>query len=185
MKYTKDYRMDDYDIIMSHLSALRGKPDCRYLEIGVFEGRSLLGRMSDLFTHPSCRAVGVDSWRCPGWKESRHQRIKGNAYANLEGRDRITLLEMTGLEAMIDLDLESFDLVYIDADHRSFAVFADACTAWCLVKKGGYMLFDDTGEDYWRNADGDGPLRAVRRFLVCTPTATVLHMGKQTLLRKD
>ena len=43
-----------------HFAPYRGRPGLRYLEVGVFEGRSLLWMIDQVLTHPSSQATGID-----------------------------------------------------------------------------------------------------------------------------
>lgn len=52
-----------------------------------------------------------------------------------------------------------FDFIYIDGDHSYEAVYHDAVKSWFVLKKGGYILFDDY--------DGytDGTTKGIDKFL--------------------
>jgi hypothetical protein len=45
------------------LGHLRGKPNIHYLEIGVFEGRSLIWMLENILTHPTSKATCIDVFR--------------------------------------------------------------------------------------------------------------------------
>lgn len=45
--------------------------------------------------------------------------------------------------AQLIVDRREFDLIYVDGSHCSDAVLADATMAFGLLKKEGYMIFDD------------------------------------------
>jgi predicted O-methyltransferase YrrM len=38
---------------------------------------------------------------------------------------------------------KKYDLVYIDAGHRTLDVITDACMSWYLIPSGGIIIFDD------------------------------------------
>jgi predicted O-methyltransferase YrrM len=38
---------------------------------------------------------------------------------------------------------DKIDFIYVDGDHRDFAVYFDAVNSFDLCKSGGYILFDD------------------------------------------
>jgi hypothetical protein len=39
--------------------------------------------------------------------------------------------------------VKSFDIIYVDADHRAKNVYLDAALSWGLLKTGGVLIFDD------------------------------------------
>jgi hypothetical protein len=45
--------------------------------------------------------------------------------------------------AQLIVDRREFDLIYVDGSHCADAVLADATMAFGLLKKEGYMIFDD------------------------------------------
>ena len=53
----------------STLKDFKDKPNLRYLEIGVFEGRSLLWMLENILTHPSSAATAIDMF--PGDLEKK------------------------------------------------------------------------------------------------------------------
>jgi hypothetical protein len=42
------------------LKDLAGKPDLQYLEVGVYEGRSVVWVLENILTHPTSHATGID-----------------------------------------------------------------------------------------------------------------------------
>jgi predicted O-methyltransferase YrrM len=59
---------------------------------------------------------------------------------------KINLIRKPSSEAypeLLEKFKESFDLIYIDGDHRASAVYLDAVNCFELCKKGGIILFDD------------------------------------------
>lgn len=76
--------------------------------------------------------------------ELTHQRLK-----EYEGRYEIH--RKTSLEAAGDFENESFDFVYLDANHAYEAVRDDLAAWWPKVKRGGMLAGDDYGivEEQW------------------------------------
>ena len=58
--FTSDWFTPHIPIWEKVLSPLKGKPDIRYLEIGVFEGRSSLWIAENILTHPSSHLTVID-----------------------------------------------------------------------------------------------------------------------------
>jgi len=117
-----------------HFAHYRGQPGLSYLEIGVFEGRSLFWIIDHVLTHPSSRATGIDIL------------IPGNLRSNLElsgAADRVTLIRGFSHVELRKLPLESFDIVYIDGSHHANDVLSDMVLSWELLKPGGHMILDD------------------------------------------
>ena len=54
----------------------------------------------------------------------------------------LAMMSYHGLAQLI-VDRREFDLIYVDGSHCSDAVLADATMAFGLLKKEGYMIFDD------------------------------------------
>jgi len=119
------------------LNPMKGKPDLTYLEIGVYEGRSFFWVMDNILTAPSSKAVAIDIF--DGDVERRfldNMRRSGHS-------SKIRLIKGFSQQKLRELPLNSFDLIYIDGDHRSKGVLMDAILSWDLLKDGGILIFDD------------------------------------------
>jgi predicted O-methyltransferase YrrM len=119
------------------LAPLRGKQGLRYLEIGVFEGRSLLWMFEHVLTHPSATATAIDVFA-----EDYAKTFDDNIAASGLG-ERVKKLVGPSSAVLRELEAERFDLVYIDGSHTADDVLADAVLAWPLVENGGFVIFDD------------------------------------------
>ncbi len=119
-----------------HLLPLKDKP-LKYLEIGVFEGRSLCWMAENVLLHPKSFGVGIDTWP----KSDEFERAEHNCghHKNL----KLIRSNMT-IEAC-NFSLGHFDIIYIDGDHLAIPVMTDTVLAWPLLKAGGIMIWDDTG----------------------------------------
>jgi predicted O-methyltransferase YrrM len=165
------------------LAGYRGKPDLRYLEIGVFEGRSLLWMFENVLTDPSSRATVIDVFMAD--YESTYD---ANVLASGAG-DRITKLEGPSQQRLRPLEPASFDIIYIDGSHTADDVLADAVLGWPLLREGGVMIFDDyrwTG----RPAGGSLPIEllptlAIDAFITAHRNEIELrHRDYQVFLRR-
>ncbi|KKN88392.1 hypothetical protein LCGC14_0249550 [marine sediment metagenome] len=130
-----------------------GKP-ILYLEIGVFEGMSLTWMFQHILTHPESRAVGIDPWlpMPPKWNMEQIIGIREHALHNLSMRDRLELIHansVTILDVMLrkkgyaGVSRGSLDLCMVDGDHHALGMLADAKMCLPLMRKGGWLLFDD------------------------------------------
>lgn len=45
--------------------------------------------------------------------------------------------------SMLNAELPRFDLIIIDGDHDADPVYQDAVNSYALVKRGGWLMFDD------------------------------------------
>jgi predicted O-methyltransferase YrrM len=121
------------------LAPLKGKPNLNYLEIGVFEGRSLLWMLENVLTDPTARATGIDIFP---W--DTRQTLQANLEASGSAH-KVTAITGPSWQEMRKLPIESFDIIYIDGSHLMPDVLSDAVQGWALLKQGGLMIFDD----YW------------------------------------
>jgi predicted O-methyltransferase YrrM len=81
------------------------------------------------------------------WMDQRYQNTKHNLspWTNqiilLRGKSQNVLPNL--LLSMQNAELPRFDLVVIDGDHRADSVYEDAVNSYMLVKRGGWLMFDD------------------------------------------
>jgi predicted O-methyltransferase YrrM len=96
---------------------------------------------------------------------------------------RLILYRGTSEAILPQLQDFTFDLIYIDGDHREEAVYRDGCWAIKLVGSGGVIIFDDYD---WADGDGKYVTRVgIDRFLAenkDTVSTTFLH--GQAIVRK-
>ena len=119
------------------LQNFRNKPNLRYLEIGVFEGRSLLWMLENILTDSSSAATAIDMF-----PEDLEERFRANLM--LSGlADKVTVIKGTSQQQLRKLPLNSFDVIYIDGSHVARHVFVDAALSWELLRPGGLLIFDD------------------------------------------
>jgi len=112
-----------------------GRPDLKYLEIGVFEGESLCWMLENVLTHPSSSATAIDVVR-------DRELLQTNL--TLSGAEsRVTVLYGWSRFLLRSLPCSSFDIVYVDGGHHSADVFLDLALTWDLLKADGLLLMDD------------------------------------------
>lgn len=142
-RYRKPYKFtsDMFSVNAWHwpstLETFKGKPNLHYLEIGVFEGASLLWMLENILTDPSSWVTAIDIF--PGDLEEKF-------IANLEMsgfREKVKILKGPSQQQLRSLQLNSFDIVYIDGSHVAKHVYLDAALSWDLLKTGGLLIFDD------------------------------------------
>jgi len=113
------------------------KPNVRYLEIGVFEGRSLFWMLNNVLTGDGATAVAVDLFE-PGYENTfiENLRLSGKA-------DRVRTLKGRSESVLHTLPAHSFDIIFIDGSHAARDVLTDAVQGWLLLADNGLMIMDD------------------------------------------
>ncbi len=156
-----------------------------YLEVGVFEGRSLL-YAADLF--PNASLTAIDTF-------DGGDQLSDKVTDNLESRfsrniapvkDRVRVLKGTSLQRLAELsgDIEKYDAIYIDGSHFHRHVLLDTFMAWPLLKTGGILIWDDYGwsREHYR---GKNPAPAIDHFLdVYEGDYKVIFATDQVAIRK-
>lgn len=182
-RFTSGWHGRHVEIWSQVLAPLRGQPDLGYLEVGVFEGRSLLWMLDNVLTHASARATAVD--------------VFGSSYeatfdANLEisgSAAKVTKLVGPSGHVLRGLGGATFDVIYIDGSHTADDVLLDATLCWDLLKPGGLMIFDDYA---WPGRRGAEPLPeelrpqlAIDAFITANRYAIeIVHRDYQVIVRK-
>jgi len=133
------------------------KKPVNMIQIGVFEGADLIWCVQNILGHPDSRVVAIDTWL-----KSRKlsQDIMDNCYVRAQRnlhiwRKRIKLIKGKSQDVLPDLIKNGisigdkpikkgeFDLIVVDGDHHAPAVYSDAMNSFELVKKHGWIVFDD------------------------------------------
>jgi predicted O-methyltransferase YrrM len=161
------------------LEGFKGRAQLRYLEIGPFEGRSLLWMLDNVLTEDSAVAVAVDVFPFDFRQRLEHNLAIGGTAG------KVQVIEGRGELVMRGLESESFDIIYIDGGHAAWTVFQQAGLAWQLLKNDGLLIFDDYR---WRREQLPADLRpeiAIDAFVACFgQQLEVLHSGADVFVRK-
>ncbi len=163
------------------LSGYRDKPNVRYLEIGVFEGRSLIWMLENILTHPTARAVCIDPYSDCEYAEKR-------LYSNLRKsgfRYKVKVIKGFSQFELRRLPLDYFDIIYIDGSHIAPDVLTDGTLSWMLLKNGGILIFDDYRYDLSFPSELR-PRFAIDSFITAYRNyIEILHSGRQVIIRKQ
>lgn len=163
----------------------RGKPNVHYLEIGAYEGRSVVYMLENVLTDPSAKVTAIDVFDGP-YKDKYAANIERTGAA-----DKVTTISNFSQLALRQLPLNSFDIIYIDGSHAKADVLEDAVLSWRLLKAGGVMIFDDY---QWAgffapgtsDAPTDFPKIAIDAFTHCfADHLEVIHNSFQIIVRKN
>lgn len=123
-------------------------PDCNWLEVGSYEGRSSLwildnvlpvdGRLTciDFFNDEESY---INLWGNPGYGK--------RFFENTRDRKNLTALSCSSTQGLTKLTEagERFHGCYLDADHKEKAVYSDLELIWPLLLPGGILVCDDYG----------------------------------------
>lgn len=162
------------------LAPYRGRAGLHYLEIGVYEGRSVVWMVENVLTHPSSRLVGIDIFAEPPDLE---ERFRANL-ARSGFRGKSTVLKGPSQRMLRPLELDSFDIIYIDGSHTLDDVLMDSTLSWDLLKREGLLIQDDYAWKY-DLANDLRPKGAVDAFVhAFWRELEVVHRGYQLVLRK-
>lgn len=158
---------------MNSLLHLKDKPNLRFMEIGVYEGRSTCWFMDNILTDPTSTLLAIDPFggsktlsEEPEYWRQVQENFKNNT---AEYADRVRLLALQSqvvLPTLVESFSEHFDFIYIDGSHEACDVLFDAVLCWKLLKPGGVMIFDDYLWDA-TPTEVERPKIAVDSFLAC------------------
>lgn len=139
---TPEYTADWTAQYARHLAVLQherpGFAPHDYLEVGVYEGRSVHVACGTFSTIARCTAV--DPWPDPAWRQRAERNL-----ALLAPRVAIEMVPQVSRTALPALEHagRTFDMIYIDGAHTADAVYADSCSAYRLLRPGGLLVWDD------------------------------------------
>ncbi len=137
LHFTVDWVTWRSDVWLKVLNRFQGKPDIKYLEIGSYEGKSVIWMMQNILNHPTSKADIVDSFMF-----KTEQLFRNNLKLSKVGDSvKVHIGESHLLTRTFAPN--SYEIIYIDGCHCSRHVLSDAVLCWDLLKVGGIMIFDD------------------------------------------
>lgn len=190
-QYTKDWfkwAPQVWSQLIPHLPERK-----HFLEIGSFEGRSAVWTIENMMEDGG-EIVCIDTWE--GGAEHTPEDMEGT---ELRFHQNITLVRkkfpnravtscrgtsVDWIAALIQ-DKRKFDFIYIDGSHLAKDVLIDACMSWPLLKKDGFIVFDDYA---WKPPGFSllqRPKIAVDAFVnMFEDELIIAHSGYQLVVRK-
>jgi len=159
------------------------------LEIGVFEGRSVVFCLEYA---PQSKVVAIDHFIIKkGWTSSQGITLEidsEDAFDRNVSRygDRVRKIASPSWSGLSDLiyDRHEFDVIYVDAAHTSPDVLADSLLAWRMLKTGGLFIWDDFMLDVW-DMNPNTVTEGICRFLdMYKGQYEWVHAGWQVAVRK-
>lgn len=157
------------------------RPIRHALELGVFEGRSVLWMLDHLDVE---KVTAVDWWD-RAWLEHReHFDTEANFDHNIAPYgDRVVKVKASTLD-FLKTNTATFDLIYIDGGHAGKNVITDAALAHHALRPNGLLIFDDYGQDKDPTRI-DRARGAIDHFMeLFADEYNVIHIGYQVILRK-
>jgi predicted O-methyltransferase YrrM len=188
--FSTDWVSFHVDLWRRTFGHLAGWPGMAILEVGCFEGRATVWMLKTLLTDPSARITCVDTFA-----GSFEHPLMGLDLNGIEARfdhnirtsgdaEKVSKLKGRSGDVLRRLDLNSFDLAYIDGSHLARDVLEDAVLAFGLLKSAGFMIFDDYNWDRLRD-DPRHPRFGIDAFLkVYAAELAVRHVGYQVIVQK-
>jgi predicted O-methyltransferase YrrM len=150
------------------------------LEIGSYEGQSALFWHHYFGAHVTC----IDSWQDKDAAKgcTSGQEVEAHFDKNVHDLP-VKKIKSESTPALMKLSGE-FDLVYIDGDHTRLQVMIDSCLAWRLLRKRGFMVWDDYR--YYRPDLIDRPTPAIDAFCKAMNSEIIVvkDTGQQLMVRK-
>lgn len=150
------------------------------LELGVFEGRSVVWMLDNAIEH----VTAVDWWDAE-WLEHRgHYDTETTFDHNIAPYgDRVTKVKSSTL-AFLKATTDTFDLIYIDGGHAGKTVITDAVLAHHALVPSGLLIFDDYGQEKDPTRI-DRARGAIDHFMeLFADDYEPIHIGYQVILRK-
>jgi hypothetical protein len=129
----------------NHLTKFKGKPNLKFLQVGVYTGDASDWLLTSILLDPSSTLTDVDTWQ--GSDEREHEAMDFDAiygiYLNrMDKYENVMSIKGDSTYVLPNLK-EKYDFIYIDGDHTEKAVYRDATNAWPLLKSQGILAFDD------------------------------------------
>lgn len=144
------------------------KENLLFLEIGTGHGRSSVWLLENVLTHPSSKIITIDIQDLRSYKkgdlpfdfgDNLSLTLTQNLQPYIE-KNKCEFYEMDSKEFLRKLyggvlnskfitdPKECFDFIYLDGSHDPDYVMFESAISFELLKKGGFLLFDDYG---WGN----------------------------------
>jgi len=185
-EFTADWFSNKVPVWEVALEKYKGKPNLKYLEVGVYEGSSVMWMLENVLTDPSSTVTAVDIFWGP--KDEYDPEVQARWDRNVAAAgatDRVTTLVGWSGEVLRTLPPNTYDIIYIDASHYTPEVLEDAVLSLRLLKEGGIMIFDDYR--WWAGMpELKRPKLAIDTFVnIYQNKVRVIHNDYQLVLIKE
>jgi predicted O-methyltransferase YrrM len=163
-----------------HCQLKKFKNKFHYLEIGSFEGNSL---MFVLKKFKNCKAVCVDTWQNDKDYNIDFKLVEKYFNYNLfEFRKRFNKFKMNS-KKFFSINKRKFDVIYIDGYHDYKTTLHDAINSWKALNINGILIFDDFFWDYYENKKNSSGF-AINTFFKKFSNFKIIKINKQVVIKK-
>lgn len=135
------------EVLLPRYADGRTRHPIRYLEIGVYEGMSMVWMLDNVLTHYNDVAIGVDPFLPTDSATHPMEEVERRCRANLARfGTRVTLIKSQSWAALRSDDRlaeRMFDVIFIDGDHSLDAVKDDVEQCWAKLMVRGILICDD------------------------------------------
>lgn len=128
----------------------------KYLEIGTFYGANAISVANSYCQHPDSKIYCIDPWEdydgypeYKGQQDIHFQKFMKNV-ENSGSKEKFIIHRSYSYNVLSKYPDEFFDMIYIDGNHEPEYVMEDAVLSLRKLKKGGYLLFDDYMDCWWK-----------------------------------
>lgn len=177
--FSHDWVSSNISLWENMLSEYKNKEDVQYLEIGVFEGRSLIWMLENVLTSETAHATAIDFF-----PDDLYKIYTGNLELSGAAHKVTTLVGYSNTK-LRELPFNTFNIIYIDASHTADDIISDAVLSFTLLKEGGIIIFDD----YLFNETVPKEIRpkfAIDVFITAYRNyLEVIHRGPQLFIKKN
>ncbi len=177
--FSRDWFSRNMSLWSETLAGFKGKENIRYLEIGVYEGFSLIWMLENILIHATARVTCIDIF-----PDNLEQIFLSNL--GLSGfADKVTIINGKSLLELRRLPFDFYDIIYVDASHTADNVLSDVMLCWPLLKSGGLLIFDDYLLDMELQPEEFRPKVAIDAFITSYRNyLEIVHRGYQLIVRK-
>ena len=172
------------------LAPYKGKPDLRYLQIGVYTGDASVWLLNNILTDASSTLTDVDTWEGSPDEDIHMQMDFEDVYATYKAKVE-PYLNVRSVRNRSDNFLKaqkpnSYDFIYIDGDHTAKGTYDDAIGAWACLAPNGILAFDDYTWGDGLEDQSKAPKPGIDQFLEeHTGKYTLLMMGYQVWIQRN
>jgi SAM-dependent methyltransferase len=178
----------------SHGYQYAGIDSITYLEVGVWEGRSMIWVLTNILTGKNCTAYAIDPWQPYQELNEKELQWHGEAESNFdfnmaqilseENRDtQVIKMKSSSAEAFRKIESSSVDLLYIDGSHSAPDVLEDLVCAWRVLKPGGHLICDDITYGKFSGSNKD-PKLAANAFISCHKDDCIVFANDNVLVAR-
>jgi predicted O-methyltransferase YrrM len=163
--------------------------EVNFLQIGAYTGDATEWLFTNVLTNPTSTLTDVDTWE--GSDEPAHDEMDWHSVEetydlrtwHLQNEARLFKRKMFS-EDFFEKDVQRYDFIYIDGDHKAASVLQDGMNAIPRLKSGGIIAFDDY---QWSLGKGPAfdPKPAIDAIRLCySDSLEVIDIGLQVWMKK-